>query len=80
MNLGIHFLFAVGLVLLCFAGIGVGVLIGRRRDIKGCACEFDAERARGRHAARGGGAQTGGCDQCRAPTGCDQHGARGEGG
>ncbi len=79
MNLGIHFLFAAALILLCFVGIGAGVLIGRRRDIKGCACEFDAERGRHRHDDRDRDDQAGGCDQCKASAGCDHHGAHGEG-
>jgi len=46
-------LFAVvlGLLLLAFAGIGIGILLGRRKTIQGCACEFDAARARAAHRA-----------------------------
>jgi hypothetical protein len=47
-------------VLLCFAGIGLGIFLAGRRRIGACACDFDANRARTRH-AKGG---------CEGPEGC----------
>jgi hypothetical protein len=35
-----------GILLLCFAGAGLGIWTGRRKSLTACACEFDADRAR----------------------------------
>ncbi len=37
---------AMGIFALCFAGIGLAILVGRRRRIGACACDFDADRDR----------------------------------
>ena len=58
---------AAALVTLSFLGIGVGVLFGRRKDIKGCSCGFDADRERACAAARREGkhgSHTSACDGC----------------
>ncbi len=46
-------LFAVvlGVLVLAFAGIGIGILLGRRKTIQGCACEFNADKARAAYRA-----------------------------
>lgn len=41
----------IGLMLLAFAGIGIGILLGRRKTIQGCACEFNADKARAAYRA-----------------------------
>lgn len=46
---------AAALVTLSFVGIGLGVLLGKRKDIKGCSCGFDADRERACAAARRAG-------------------------
>lgn len=42
-----------GVILLCFAGIGVGIFLAGRRRIGACSCDFDADRARKAHAQGG---------------------------
>ncbi len=44
----------LGLVALAFAAIGVGIFLGRRKTLQGCACEFNAEKARAEHRAASG--------------------------
>lgn len=46
-----------GILLLCFLGIGIGLLLGRRKTLQGCACEFDPDRA------RSDGSSCGSCEQ-----------------
>ncbi len=54
-------LLAVAILLgLCCAGMGLSVLLGRRRRIGACACEFDANAARRR--ARGCADPAVGCE------------------
>ncbi|MCX7818340.1 MAG: hypothetical protein N2652_03900 [Kiritimatiellae bacterium] len=42
----ISLLAAAVVVGLCFVGLGIGVLAGRRRRIGACSCEFDPDAAR----------------------------------
>jgi hypothetical protein len=42
---------AAAAVILCALGIGLGVFLGRRRDIRKCSCSFDVDAAAGGRAA-----------------------------
>ena len=66
-------LVVLGVVGLCFAGIGLAMLTGRRRRIGACSCSFDADRERAR-AGRGQEA----C-RCGKAEACEAGDARGEG-
>ena len=52
-------------VLLCFAGIGLGIFLAGRKRIGACACDFDADRARAAR-AKGGCAK----DSCACGPDC----------
>lgn len=66
-------LVVLGVLGLCFAGIGLAMLTGRRRRIGACSCAFDADRERAR-AGRGPDA----C-RCEKAEACEARDARGDG-
>jgi hypothetical protein len=47
---------------LCFLGIGVGILIGRKKRLGACSCDFDAGAERAKAVARASGGCCGGKD------------------
>lgn len=52
MNLMLTMAVSLAVFALCFLAIGLGVFLGKRKDIKGCSCSFDADRSRADAQAR----------------------------
>ena len=51
---------------LCFLGIGVGILLGRKKRLGTCSCDFDADKARAAAARPAGGC----CGGAQGGCGC----------
>jgi hypothetical protein len=56
----------VGVLGLCFVGIGVGIFFARKKRLGACSCDFDAARERANAVARTaeGGCCGGGGGEC----------------
>ncbi len=69
-SMSVSFLVLLGVVIgvlgLCFVGIGVGIFFARKKRLGACSCDFDPAKERANAAARaaGGGCCGGGGGEC----------------